>query len=584
MQESDIIERRTKLVLFGASLAIFFTAFEVRYPVINLGIVNFTTSELAAAFFFATVVIWAATNGITSLLQRRSLDIAVLLFLVSNFLSVPVAIDKAGAFKFSLRMIYAALLYFGVSRLPQRARSHVVVAGTITTTVLIVSVIGLLENFVFPVTWGWLLSPFQEGVATFGAFYNLRVAATFPFPTTLSMYLELAMPVALAFGLWLISRQSELSKKRWLTVAVLVGTAAVMAVQLYTYTRSGLIAAPVSLMIGAAVAAVFGYGRRVWIMFAISSLLLLVILGASALLSEKMAVRLGLKEQENRYGAEYKLVEIPASMSLDAQYTARVHVKNTGRLKWSLSGSNEVTASYRWLSYPDGAEQEVKFLVTYLPREIAPGDEVDLDIEFITPSKPGRYILDLDLVQEHVAWFSSAGVPGLQVPLEFDANGSHSFVATEPPSKFDAGNPQQIQAPRSQLWRAAIQTWKDHPLLGIGPDQFRHRYTEYIPGVQPDDRIRTHDIFLEALANTGAVGLLAMLFLLGSAGWEQLRLVRNRSLKPSGRLISLALLVGLMAYIGHGLFDCFLWQTGVAFLFFSLLGLTAWLDKKARSF
>jgi len=49
-------------------------------------------------------------------------------------------------------------------------------------------------------------------------------------------------------------------------------------------------------------------------------------------------------------------------------------------------------------------------------------------------------------------------------------------------------------------------------------------------------------------------------------------------------LISLALLVGLMAYIGHGLFDCFLWQTGVAFLFFSLLGLTAWLDKKARSF
>ena len=27
---------------------------------------------------------------------------------------------------------------------------------------------------------------------------------------------------------------------------------------------------------------------------------------------------------------------------------------------------------------------------------------------------------------------------------------------------------------RGTLWRAAISAWRSHPLLGIGPDNFRH--------------------------------------------------------------------------------------------------------------
>ena len=37
-----------------------------------------------------------------------------------------------------------------------------------------------------------------------------------------------------------------------------------------------------------------------------------------------------------------------------------------------------------------------------------------------------------------------------------------------------------------------------------------------------------------------------------------------------------------MAYVVHGMLDCFLWQTGMVFLFFTYLGLTSWLDHESK--
>lgn len=572
-------------MLAGAALAIFCSALEVRAPVIDLRWFNLTTSKLAAVLFFALVIVWVlgqGAAGLRSFFSYRVLDAAVLAFVLSNLISVEAATDKAGAFKFALRMFYAAGMYLGISRLPRFFRSHLVVAWSVTVTVLMVVLVGLLQNYVIPVTWDWLLEPFEEGITTFGAFYNLRVASTLPFPTVLSMYLELCMPIALALGLWLISSETRPGRRRWLWAATIAGTVAIMMVQLFTYTRSGLVAAPASLLIGAALAALFGFGRRVWAMFALAALILGAILGGWVLFSNKMDVRLGLSQPENRYGAQYQLLDIPQDMQPDQEYVARIHVKNTGSLYWGASGDNEVNASCRWVSYPDGQEQtDVPFIISYLPHDIGPGQEGDIDVTFHTPVTPGRYVLDFDLIEVHVAWFSSAGVPGLKVPLDFTSGTGRQFQITGPATRFDAPAPDETATPRSQLWRAALRMWKDHPILGIGPDQFRNHYTDYL-NVTPDNRIRTHDIFLETLANTGVIGLVVMVYLLGTAAWAQLRLVRDRKLGWDMRLLSLGLLVGLTAYVGHGLLDCFLWQTGVSFLFFGLLGLTSWLDYERR--
>jgi hypothetical protein len=51
------------------------------------------------------------------------------------------------------------------------------------------------------------------------------------------------------------------------------------------------------------------------------------------------------------------------------------------------------------------------------PREIAPGETVDCSVR-LPPLRPGRYLLQLDCVAAHVAWFAQIGSLPAIVPLE----------------------------------------------------------------------------------------------------------------------------------------------------------------------
>lgn len=595
------LKRRAFLVLFGACVTVFFTSFELRDPVISVASVSFTTSELAAGFFFLTVLLWALVDG-SWFLRPRVMDLAVLLFVLSNFLSVTAAVDKPGAFKFSLRMTYAALVYLGISRLPAKARSHLVVAGAVSGTLFVVLVVGLLESYT-DFDWPRLLSPWHEGIITFGAFYNVRTSSTLPFPTTLAMYLEMMLPLALVFGLWLYQRRivesgtrfdfkitdyvfnvrlttlPSKTRKRLLYAAIILGTAAAMAVQVYTFTRTALVTVPVSFMTGAVLAWLSGYTRRVVIMFVIAAFMLAAVLGASILFSNKVASRLGLEEPTKRFGAEYTVIDMPASMRISGRENVKVKVKNTSDVSWVPQGSGSVVFSAQWLTYPDAEIVDIPYVISRLPRTMEPGEEAIIDVGFNTPDDPGQYILVMEFFQGGVGWFHFADVPPVTYAIEFDEEGSRPF-ATEPRDKFVENAPVLVSPSRSQLWKAAYEAWKDNPVLGLGPDQFRKRYGEYLTDVQADERVLTNNIFLEALVNTGVPGLLVMIFLLVSAGWYQLKLIRDRALGPGARLVALGLAVALVAYVVHGLLDCFLSQTGIAFIFFTELGLTSWLYHK----
>jgi hypothetical protein len=57
-------------------------------------------------------------------------------------------------------------------------------------------------------------------------------------------------------------------------------------------------------------------------------------------------------------------------------------------------------------------------LRTRLPRDVPPGDRLEIRAQVEVPSAPGRYALELDMVDEGIAWFGSLGSPTLQVPFE----------------------------------------------------------------------------------------------------------------------------------------------------------------------
>ena len=50
-------------------------------------------------------------------------------------------------------------------------------------------------------------------------------------------------------------------------------------------------------------------------------------------------------------------------------------------------------------------------------RPVAPGDSAAITVAVTAPAEPGSYRLQLDLVQEMVAWFEDKGAPRLVIPV-----------------------------------------------------------------------------------------------------------------------------------------------------------------------
>ncbi|MEO7969657.1 MAG: hypothetical protein ABI698_00025 [bacterium] len=49
------------------------------------------------------------------------------------------------------------------------------------------------------------------------------------------------------------------------------------------------------------------------------------------------------------------------------------------------------------------------YLRSGLPNDVQPGAAVNVPLAITAPGKPGEYLLQIDLVQEMVSWFSEKG-------------------------------------------------------------------------------------------------------------------------------------------------------------------------------
>lgn len=86
-----------------------------------------------------------------------------------------------------------------------------------------------------------------------------------------------------------------------------------------------------------------------------------------------------------------------------------------------------------------------------------------------------------------------------------------------------------LDAPRFVIWKAAVDVWLAHPLLGVGVNCFEHGYKAlgivFDPAVFDPPIPHPHNVYLQFLAETGLVGFAALLALLvGNAAWAGLRL------------------------------------------------------------
>ena len=63
-------------------------------------------------------------------------------------------------------------------------------------------------------------------------------------------------------------------------------------------------------------------------------------------------------------------------------------------------------------------------LRTPLPFDLGPERSVVLGVRVAVPPKPGRYLLEFDLVQEGVGWFAAYGSPSARMVFEVTGHGA----------------------------------------------------------------------------------------------------------------------------------------------------------------
>jgi putative inorganic carbon (HCO3(-)) transporter len=117
------------------------------------------------------------------------------------------------------------------------------------------------------------------------------------------------------------------------------------------------------------------------------------------------------------------------------------------------------------------------------------------------------------------------------------------------------------------LWGAALRLIQAHPLLGVGPDNFRHLYGGLLGLETWDERVQANNLYLEVLADVGVLGFTAFLWLALAPLVAAVRAFRSRS-----DYWVLGVGLGVVAFLVHGLLDSFLAFTPTALLFWMFLG------------
>jgi O-antigen ligase len=139
---------------------------------------------------------------------------------------------------------------------------------------------------------------------------------------------------------------------------------------------------------------------------------------------------------------------------------------------------------------------------------------------------------------------------------------------------------------RVSLWKSAIDLIRDHPLFGVGPDNFLYAYRDrYLrpDAWQESSLSHPHNFALDFAARLGLIGL-------GVFIWMQVAFFRTaytvmRKAKSVSDVGHWGLVIGLMAsmidFLAHGLVDASYFVVDLAFVFMLTLALVQISDEEA---
>ena len=123
------------------------------------------------------------------------------------------------------------------------------------------------------------------------------------------------------------------------------------------------------------------------------------------------------------YRVRWLYHDAPHVMEAGEVYRLQVCLQNVGTQGWRSIDWHPTMLSYHWLD-ADGRMvvldgKRTPFLTTVYPQQ-----KRCVHAYVYTPARSGRYILQFDLVREHIAWFSQKGADTLDIPVQVEEQGS----------------------------------------------------------------------------------------------------------------------------------------------------------------
>jgi hypothetical protein len=122
----------------------------------------------------------------------------------------------------------------------------------------------------------------------------------------------------------------------------------------------------------------------------------------------------GIPLPSEAFRVTWRLGSQPTAIPRGKSSPATVSFENAGPCPWSTA----VHLGYHWKSLDPGLP-DIRDGGRGIPnRRIEPGEVVTLSVPLKAPDRPGRYLLEYDLVFEQVDWFRDRGAATATVPIE----------------------------------------------------------------------------------------------------------------------------------------------------------------------
>jgi O-antigen ligase len=128
---------------------------------------------------------------------------------------------------------------------------------------------------------------------------------------------------------------------------------------------------------------------------------------------------------------------------------------------------------------------------------------------------------------------------------------------------------------RLQLWRSSLAMIGDHPILGVGLDNFLYQYRSHyvLPTAWEEFNLsHPHNIVLDFWLRLGLPGLAILVWILAAFFRRAWRLYRGLP-KGNEQLLVVGLMAGMINFVAHGLVDNAFFLVDLAFAFMLMLAL-----------